>query len=234
MLQNLRQLRSLSIDKIAGICFTSAATLSRFARNLGYNTFSEFRSSLAASYENYPFLNHTMPPNRELMEGQSFVHAYLCNLRSVLDQLESTLTPDLIGQISAAVSQAKKICFYSQQIGDFPTIQFQYDLTMAGKTTVFLQKYEQQLENARSLNAGCLVIVCLPDTPESSQRLEALREARKHDARILLIKPKTSTIGAKYADFVINYDESRTATDGYIYDVIISLLTMHYRYNYMS
>lgn len=234
MLQNLKSLRALSIDKTAELCFTSAATLSRFVRSLGFSTFSEFRANLAASYDNYAFLNHTMPPNRELMEGQSFIHAYLCNLRAVLDQLENSLTPAIISEITSSINQFSKICFYSNQIGDFPTIQFQYDLTMAGKTAIFLQKYEQQLDNARSLNEDCLVIVCLPDSPESSQRLEALREARKHGAHILLIKPRTSTIGTKYADFVINFDESRTASDGYVYNIIISLLTMHYRFTYLS
>jgi RpiR family transcriptional regulator, carbohydrate utilization regulator len=234
VLQNLSALRSLSIDKIAELCFTSAATLSRFARSLGFQSFSAFRANLAASFDNYPFLNHTMPPNRELMEGQSFIHAYLCNLRQVIDQLESTLTPALISQITAMINQSGKISFYSQQVGDFPTLQFQYDLVMAGKTAVILQQYDQQLENARSLDQNCLVIVCLPDTPESAQRLEALREARRHGARILLIKPRMSTTGAKYADTVINYEESRTAMDGYIYNVIISLMTMHFRYNYLS
>lgn len=234
LLQNLSSLRTLSIDKIAERCFTSAATLSRFSRSLGFSSFSEFRANLAASYDNYPFLNHTMPPNRELMEGQSFVHAYLCNLRTVLDQLEKSLTPAFIAQITSAINQYSKICFYSQQIGDFPTIQFQYDLTMAGKSAVFLHKYEQQLENARSLDEDSLVIVCLPDVPESAQRLEALREARRRGARILLIKPRTSATGTKYADFIIDFDESRTASDGYVYNIIISLLTMHYRYNYLS
>jgi len=234
MLQNLSVIRTMSIDKIAELCFTSAATLSRLARSLGFQSFSAFRANLAASFDNYPFLNHTMPPNRELMEGQSFIHAYLCNLRQVLDQLENALTPALIAQITALINQSGKICFYSQQVGDFPTLQFQYDLVMAGKAAVFLHHYEQQLENARSLDQNSLVIVCLPDTPESAQRLEALREARRRGARILLIKPRLSPTGARYADIIINYEESRTAMDGYIYNVILSLVTMHFRYNYLS
>lgn len=234
MLDQLGSLRTLSIDKIAEQCSTSAATLSRLARSLGFTSFSEFRANLVASFDNYPFLNHTMQPNRELTGGNSFVHAYFYNVHSLLDRLEQSLDPTYISAIISAIDRYSKVCLYSQQIGDFPTLQFQYDLIMAGKSAVVLAKFENQLENARTLDKNSFVIVCLPDAPDSAQRLEALREAHRRGACTLLIKPRTLIVGPKYADYVIDFDESRTASDGYIYDVIISLLAMRYRFLYLS
>ena len=234
LLKNMKSFRTQSIDRVAEACHASAATLSRFARSLGYGSFSEFRANLIASYDNYPFLNHAMPLNRELMERLPFVQAYFSTLRAVIGQLEVSLTPGHIDQITSFVHQFGTVCFYADQIRDFPMIQFQYDLIMSGKRTVFLHRYEQQLEHAKTLDADALVIISLPNSPDSALRIGILREAKKNGAGIVLIKPRNSAMGQPFADFSIEFEDTRTAIDGYVYNIIISLLTMHYRYVFLS
>ena len=233
MLRHLPQLKKMSINQIAELCFTSKATLSRLARKLGFDSFAEFRANVTTNLANYPSLNHSMPPI-ESINYETFILSYLNYLRSMLDKLEDRLDPSYFQRVNSAMHNADTICLYSNQAGDFPMSQLQYDLVMAGKKTVFLQNLDDQLANARTLDSNSFILICLPNSVESAPRIEVLRIAKEQGATIVLIKPKSSNIGMKYADYLIDFDDSRTAMDGYIYDVIISLLSMNYRYNYLS
>ncbi len=233
MLRHLPQLKKMSINQIAELCFTSKATLSRLARKLGFESFAEFRANVTSNLTNYPSLNHSMPPV-DTLASSTFVDAYLNYLRLMIDKLEARLDPDYIQTINENINNAEIICLYSHQAGDFPMMQLQYDLVMAGKKTVFLQNLDDQLANARTLDDKSIILICLPNSIESAPRVEVLKVAKALGATVVLIKPRSSTIGSKYADFTLDFDDSRTAMDGYIYDIIISLLSMTYRYNYLT
>ena len=45
MLHNINHISNMQINKLADICYTSPAAISRFCRKLGYSNLSEFKKS---------------------------------------------------------------------------------------------------------------------------------------------------------------------------------------------
>lgn len=50
MLQHIEQIPSMSIDKIADICITSTASITRFCQKIGYESFKELKYSIDQEY----------------------------------------------------------------------------------------------------------------------------------------------------------------------------------------
>ena len=49
MIRNIREIPNMTINKLADMCYTSPAAISRFCRKLGYSSLSEFKKALSIS-----------------------------------------------------------------------------------------------------------------------------------------------------------------------------------------
>ena len=55
MLCHISQLPHLTLEEAAALCHVSESTFARFCKHMGYDSFSAFKSKIAAVLENYPY-----------------------------------------------------------------------------------------------------------------------------------------------------------------------------------
>ncbi len=236
LLSNAEQIRTMTIEQAAELCFTSTATLSRLARALGYLGYSDFRSSLDYACRNYYFENRVMPrvPDHTFHPGDE----YLDLLAHFVEQYHRDVDLELFRNVADAMQESDDINLFLNEIQDFAAVQLQVDLTVGGKTCLRCASLSDQLARARELTERSFVVLLynkitpLPSgnhTP--SELLDILREK---GARLLVLAPKKVPIALSNRDFLLEYEASGTSLDNYLQQISLSLLTLAYRTRFLE
>jgi DNA-binding MurR/RpiR family transcriptional regulator len=213
ILNNLNSMEGMTIYEIADKCLASPTTMSRLSKKLGYITFSEFRIDLANSVRSYSNLNRCMPyvPKDSCKDT---IRLYYQTLRDKMEELIACIDADYISEIVKEMDQFSKFSFYAKM--HFSIMFFQQDLFMCGKEAVYWPEQADQMQDAGTLNPGCLAIVVIPKRIESTYMLEVLKAVKNAGGKVLLISAAVLSVYDKYADYLISFDGTGTIMDTYL------------------
>lgn len=231
ILKNLNLSRKNSISEMAELCYTSTATMSRFAKKLGYNNYSDFRNNLLSTIEHYPHINRKMP-FLELADGERYTHQYLTLFREKLSEIEEIVSKEKIHAIHHEIFKSKKISLYSFLSEEFPALElisFQMDLIMSGKEAVYFYDVEKQFSDIRTLDSDCMVIAVIPNTQEASVSIKVLENVKRAGAKLLIVTSGVMKTQKKYADFLMGFTGTQSEMDGYLLNILLNILIITYR-----
>ena len=235
LLAHAEQIRTMTIEQAAEICFTSPATLSRLTRQLGYLGYADFRSSLDHACRNYFFENRVMPriPDQTFHPGDE----YLSRLGQVIEQFRHTTDLELFHDAACAMHEATSINLFVGEIPDFAMVQLQVDLTVAGKACRRYPSTSDQYARAETLDENAFVILLYGGASLPSGKhtfSEVLSKLRERHVKLMLLAPRNAPLKRFPDDFLFSYDSTGTAMDNYLHEVILSMLTLTYRTLYLE
>ncbi|MDC7224117.1 MAG: MurR/RpiR family transcriptional regulator [Spirochaetales bacterium] len=108
--RNNERIAYLSIEEIAASVNMSTATVSRFAKFLGYSTFKELKDSFRKSHTTTP---HSKLQDRlEKLEGNDIISALWTAEIDHLKSTEPLLDRDAFNRAVQALAQADTVCLY--------------------------------------------------------------------------------------------------------------------------
>lgn len=231
ILHNLSSMEGMTIYEIAEKCLASPTTMSRLSKKLGYETFSEFRIDLANSVRSYSNLNRCMPyiPKDSCKETIQLYHQ---TLRDKMEELVAGIDASYISEIVKEMELFRKFSFYA--ISNISIQFFQQDLFMCGKEAAFWAEQWEQMQDAKTLDSGCLAVVVIPKRIESTYMLEVLKSVKNAGGKVLLISAAVLSVYDKYADYLISFDGTGTIMDTYLIGLCIHILGMEFRKQYMD
>ena len=97
ILENLDQIRVMSIEESASLCVTSPASLSRLIKQLGFRGYADFRTQLDRELSNYYYANRVMPdiPDGTYVPGEKYLDCFESSLKSFRSQLNLEAFPTI-------------------------------------------------------------------------------------------------------------------------------------------
>jgi len=159
MLKNYGRLRSLSIQDIADLCFVSKASVSRFCRFLGFDSFRDLHECLedeytfSTDYTREFFDAYCQDPARSL---ERYAHDISRNIEAVCASDNVARAPE----IARAISQSKRVAFFSHHFLWDVGRHMQSKMIHMDRHVELYLAYDHQLTCAESLTQADLAIVC--------------------------------------------------------------------------
>lgn len=187
LVEHYHQLSGLSLKEMAELCFVSQASLSRFCRFLGFESFAEFKEAIdGANYRLADDYTRDFMGQLSLGERQA-LDSYRASL---IDLINETLDEEnlvIASQVLDVIEGAGRVVLFSHhfpwQIGRY----FQNKMLQMGKFVELYQSYEHQLEAAESLVKGDVAIVLSINGTYFSHYNEIMRGVFSSGATVVAI-----------------------------------------------
>lgn len=160
LIQNINTLSDMSITEIADLCFVSPSTLSRFLRDIGFNSFSSFKESLGKHYGfeidyNDMYLNTKMDPARKLKEFQNQV------VRN-LEDMNETISYSALYDLVKMIHDNKEVIFFGYTFYQHVFLYLQQRLSLFNKIIFANPNIVKQAQTAEKLTDQSLAIIYSP------------------------------------------------------------------------
>lgn len=233
ILVNLTKLENATIYEWADMCFASTTTISRLSRKLGYDSFSEFKSELIKSIENYSMLNQYVPVRERKNYGGSEEATYLGLVKKIIEDFEASADDKMFEQYADLLESHEDISIFTHGIC-FMEHHLQEDLIMGGHHVNLLTVAVSQYEEIKRLKSGTLVLFTCPFVQEKSIVCNMLEEIHRRGGILFLITDCSYLPYVKYADYVYSFDGYLNRVDDYWFSMFYSFLLMAYRRKYIE
>lgn len=203
LLKNYSQLKNMSIEEVADLCYVSQASISRFCRFIGFKNFKEFKQSLEQDY--YSVANdYSKQFYAMLLKDEEMA---LSTYRDELIQnIYSTITPDIMKimpSIIKDIHDCQDVAYYSHyflwDIGYFLSSK----MMDMGKYIELFMSYDSQLESAKTLDGNSLAIVCSVGGTYTTRHAKVWNTIKRSGCKIVVITQNQSNTEMNSADYVL-------------------------------
>lgn len=184
MVENFELISKKTIHEMAELCFVSASSLSRFAKIIGYENYTEFKKSSASTIN--IDVDYSVEVSRARKEDfEPIFNQYTENIIANLRFLNKTLDFERINYVTNLIHNSDKIVFLGLEFATLIGHHFQIKMGELDKHVEIGETYEEQLEIVNNLTSNCLVIIA---------SLEGGYFYRNHDIIKIIEKNKTQSI----------------------------------------
>ncbi len=209
--QNAQQAQYWSISVLAGQCGVAEATISRFCRALGFDSYNEMRIALARANASVD-----QPVGEELAPGVNTAtlcrHAGALAVKAINDAASAS-DPEAVDRAAALLQRAKQVfCFgqgSSQLLADNIWARFS---TLSTKFHTAGDNHMQAI--TASLMAPEDVILFVSYSGATRDMMETLRLAKANGASVILLTHSPNVPGAALADVVLSCGAAQSPLDG--------------------
>lgn len=190
MANNFYRIASMRISELAKACYVSAATISRFCRDLGYENFAHLKHECASFKSNDRKFSNLINIEPELMQAmpQKATTMYINQIIHTLKQMPSYLNWNTIDRVLYMIHDAKDIAFFGTQFSNSIAVHFQTDLLMLEKFSVAYMDSERQMETAKTMNKESLaIIISVNGNYIKSSGAKTLKYLKRSGCKVVLI-----------------------------------------------
>lgn len=162
MLHNIKDIPDMTINKLADLCYTSPAAISRFCRKLGYSSLSEFKKYLAISLNNHDkglYRPKGLTVKREREEILSILNSEICEDISIC---KHNFDLKLIDRFVELIYSSNHICIFGTLFSQLMCQHLQTNFANLGKLLNIATDVQAQQKLAESLTPTSLAILISP------------------------------------------------------------------------
>lgn len=160
ILANLMSMDTLSVQAIAAACYASIATVSRFVRSLGFESFAQlkqtavhYRHSVNSLVQDYwAELPYDTDGDEAALSG------YLENLSGALSRYRENLSFEQLDRVAKMIHDAKNVALYGFYQPGLLAKQLQFLFLAIGRYTEAYDLVEDHEERARTMEKDDLAV----------------------------------------------------------------------------
>ena len=232
ILANIKQIGDLTIFDLADLCFTSAPSISRLVRKLGYKNYAYFQKDLLDSVRKYDIHNRLVSPENKPHE-QEMTEFFFETFDDLYQKFREGLDYEKIHELCRMMDEAEKVAIYSYSIY-FTEVFVQSDLFMSGKICDIQHQEKDILEHAKVLTERDLVILIAPGGVEGLHVEEVIRAIRATGAKLCLITDSNRMARNSGAEISFPLPGVKMAIDMFIMQLFLCVVEMEYRKLYID
>lgn len=162
LLHNINHISDMNINKLADICYTSPASISRFCRKLGYSNLSEFKKSALFNKNTYG-ISDIKAKEMFLSTSREDI---LNNMSSEIDQeilgIKNSLDLKIVDLVIELIFSTPNVSIFGTQFSQLMAQELQRKLVMVGKLISHAIDVQEQERLAESLTEHSLAILISP------------------------------------------------------------------------
>lgn len=229
LLANLGKLEFIDIAEAAELCHVSPATMSRFVKGLGYESFSYFRQELSKNLTEYNYFRYV--PYSAVLPGEDEFDAYLSQSGRLLDDLRENIDRAQVEALADAMHGYSKVHIHTLYYSHL-TNWLQADLMLTGKKVRYLTNPDEQEQDAASIGANSFLLVVKHQIKESSHMDRIIKSVRDAGGGLGLILNTRHSPLIEQVDHALTFEGTQYFIDSQITDIYIALLSTIYRQKY--
>ena len=233
IISHLKEIGDFSIEELAIRSNASVATINRQIKAMCGLSYKQFQKDVSRELKHYPNENHCFNfYNGYSRDGEGYIEC----LSDCLATLKENIDNEVLEKICSEINSHKCIRAYLPFSHSSSKSQLQMDLMVSGKETVFLSHFDEWAEDVMSIDEGTLLITSNSSQPKEyyiTDYIELLANAKKRGAFIVSINARGRADTEKDSDLCICFEDTRTAMNVLLVDVIINLIKVIYRKEYM-
>lgn len=185
ILKNICQVPSWTIEQLALRCNVSISTCRRFIKEIGYDSYVEFKLKIEDLIQNYDFNNPgALSPSAACIAD--YINQTTVNLKNDVDMLQKNLDPVAIMDTVAAIHEYQQI-FIHDLFKSTMHLAFLSQLSLTGKMVTVSADTASQQYNARNAAPDQLFLLVYDRHQHAKKTLSTLPEIHKSGAHIILI-----------------------------------------------
>ncbi|MBO6046724.1 MAG: MurR/RpiR family transcriptional regulator [Erysipelotrichaceae bacterium] len=153
MVKNFPSLGKMRINELAAECYVSAATISRFCRELGFENYAELKQECLRAIEHERKLGNLIDVEPAVMRDTPKLAStqFLNQLTSDLENFSGSIDWKKIDRVLQMIHDTEDVNFYGIQFSNAAATHLQGDLMVVGKFThapIDIQAQERRAKNA--------------------------------------------------------------------------------------
>lgn len=213
MLRNFKTISDMSINKLADLCYTSPAAITRFCHKLGYSSLTDFKENIKINLNYY---------NEGLMKPRAI--NYDITRESILDNMSNEIDRQLndfknnidlkvVDRVIELIYSSNNVCIFGTQYAQLMAQEFQRKLVNLSKLIYHAIDVQEQEKLALNLDENSLAILVSP-TGRFKVYHERLWNAIKDSpATVVVITESKVDEYEKRSDYVIHLPKSDKKTE---------------------
>lgn len=188
MLQNLASLDRLSVQSIANDCYASIATVSRFVRALGFESFSQmkkqsaqYRLVIGESVRSVPDLSFS------LQDGSAPLTSYVDEITDSLNRFAVQFDYAAADRLVTLLEQCRSAALFGIYQPGLIARHLQFLLLSAGRYTEYYDLLEDHAERARTMTDQDLAVIFSVDGNYLSSSGDVIHKMKNQGVHLILV-----------------------------------------------
>ncbi|WP_300381456.1 MurR/RpiR family transcriptional regulator [Clostridium sp.] len=233
MLKNIKSISDMSINKLADICYTSPAAITRFCHKLGYSNFIQFKENIKTYIDHYSI--GLMKPNAISYDLSR--EAMLSNMASEIimevEGLKNFLDLKIVDRVVELIYSHSNVCLFGTQFAQLMAQELQRKLANLSKITYHRSDVQEQERLADNLDENSLVILLSPTGQFTLYHERLWTKIKKSPATVVVITDNNKPEYEKRSDYIIylpNYSTNEDYIQRHRYDLSYLVEYIYLRY----
>lgn len=205
MISNLKDIPSMNINKLADICYTSPAAISRFCRKLGYTNLAEFKKNISGSL--LSFKSGFLKPKglHDYTNREDILESMQLDIVHEINTVKSNMNLIQVDNLVNLIYQKNRVVFFGTQFSQLMCQDFQLSLATTGKITDVAIDVLDQETLADSLTKDCLAILISPTGRFKYYHENLWSKIENSNATVFVITENTGNEYKKRANYILYY-----------------------------
>ena len=205
MISNLKDIPTMNINKLADICYTSPAAISRFCRKLGYSNLAEFKNNISGSLNNFKtgFLKPT--GLEDFSSREDILESMTRDVKNEINIVVKNMDLIQVDNLINLIHQKNRIVFFGTQFSELISQDFQLSLATTGKIAEVAPDVMDQETLADSLNKDCLAILISPTGRFKKYHPHLWEKIADSEATVFVITENTGNDYKSRANHILYY-----------------------------
>ena len=202
MIRNYRKLKGMSISDVADLCFVSKASISRFCRLMGFESFKEFQDYLDVDFDIQTDYSQQFY-NMFCQDKEMALAKYRDQL---ISNIYATISPEnleVVEEVARTIRASRRVaCFSHHFLWDIGH-HFQGKMMMMDKYVEMYHDYTAQMECAQSLGKEDLAITITVGGSYMNRYPALWNAIQNSGSKLLVVTQNFSNACLNQVDYVL-------------------------------
>ena len=183
LLLKKKDIFNMTASEIASITNTSAATVVRFAKKLGYSSLNEMKIKLSISLteeknnRKFKYLDENLSIN-------SIINTVKNSTYSIIDETVNLIDENKLNKAINLLSEANTIYIFGVGVSNLVGLDFYYKLSRINKRCIIHSDTHLQIISSTMLREGD-VVLAISYSGKTNETLHCVRNAKKNNVPII-------------------------------------------------
>jgi len=206
---NAEKIIYMSISEVAKESSTGEATVTRFAKKMGFSGFQDFKVTLAQEISlknSNSIINNEITNNEDVLET---ANKLLKNNINVLERTVDKLNTNSIYKCADLIRNCKKAYFMGIGYSGIVAQDSNYKFMRIGINSMYYQDTHTMIMMS-ALASENEVVFAISHSGETEEIIKAINIAKGNGAKVIVITEKENSTLAKLSDINLSYVSSET------------------------
>lgn len=230
MIEHLEDIPHLSSREFAKRTYTTATSIIRFVKKIGYKNYNDFKYHIVLMLKNMDLEDYDIFSGEDIL---SISHKISQLESEVIQQTKDSLNTDILNEIAKQINQKKFIDIYANDTNASISYYAAHILSRLGLFVHIYQDTDLQIHHALNINHDHLIMM-ISKHSKNPYLIDIAKTLSKRHISYILITGKDENILSQYASYVIHTPFDSQASQiqelsfytslKYVFDILYSLL----------